>query len=301
MVGRSDEFGSKEVRPLEYFGTQLVGYRTESGRLVVLDGYCPHLGAHLGMGGKVSGERIECPFHAWCFDPEGACVSIPYATRIPKKARTQPWRTREIDGHVFVWHPRVNKEPTYEVPALPGHDTDQWQGWSGKCLRIDSTPWEIVENLADKAHFPVVHRAGIEFFENEFKGPIAVQRTKGRGIDDVVGEDTSFESTATYYGPSYLVTEMDARPAHRLLLAHTPVDEGRVDLRVGVSIRKRGNEEWLEQMESLLVSNILRAMEEDIAIWKHKVYREQPVLSDADGPIGKLRKWYTGFYGEPMS
>ena len=29
------------------------------------DAYCPHLGAHLGHGGIINGECIECPFHAW--------------------------------------------------------------------------------------------------------------------------------------------------------------------------------------------------------------------------------------------
>ena len=296
VVGRSDEFQAGEVKPLEYFGTDLVAYRSENQEIHVLDAYCPHLGAHLGMGGKVVGEGIQCPFHAWCYGPDGKCISIPYAKKIPPKARLRSWKTQEVDGHIFIWHPRSNQEPTYQVPALEGHDTDEWQGWTTELLRIDSTPWEIMENLADKAHFPVVHRARIEYFENEFNETTAIQRTKGVGIYTSPDEDTTFESVATYYGPSYLITEMDAKPQHRLLLTHTPVNETTVDLRIGASIRKRGNEEWLEKMESLVIKAIMGAIQDDIAIWKHKIYRDRPVLSDADGPIGKLRKWYSRFY-----
>ena len=34
----------------------------------MLDAYCPHLGAHLAEGGRVQGESVRCPFHAWEFD-----------------------------------------------------------------------------------------------------------------------------------------------------------------------------------------------------------------------------------------
>jgi len=299
VVARSDEIQPGDVKQLNYFGTRMVIFRTESNKLNVWDAFCPHLGANLAKGGKVIGEEIQCPFHAWCFGPGGKCTSIPYAKKIPPKAFVKNWLTKEVDGLVFVWHAITNEEPTYNVPALPGHDTDQWQGWAVRLLQIKSNPWEIVENLADKAHFPIVHRAKIEFFENEFNGPIAIQRAKGRGLDDLVGQNTYFESVATYYGPSYLITEMDARPRHRLLLAHTPVDEKRIDIRIGVSIQKRGNEEWLKEMETLVVDSIFRAVEEDVAIWRHKKYLDRPILADGDGPIAKLRKWYKTFYSVP--
>jgi cholesterol 7-dehydrogenase len=41
----------------------LVLFRTESGEAKVLDAYCPHMGADLGVGSKVVGDCIECPFH----------------------------------------------------------------------------------------------------------------------------------------------------------------------------------------------------------------------------------------------
>ena len=46
----------------------------------VLDAFCPHLGAHLGMGGTVEGNALRCPFHGWEFATSGACTAIPYAT-----------------------------------------------------------------------------------------------------------------------------------------------------------------------------------------------------------------------------
>ena len=47
MVGWSPEFPVGEVRPLHYFGEDLVAYRDESGELRVLEAHCKHLGAHI--------------------------------------------------------------------------------------------------------------------------------------------------------------------------------------------------------------------------------------------------------------
>lgn len=49
-------------------------------QVYVLDAYCPHMGANLGIGGVVNGECIKCPFHHWNFDgKDGSLVDIPYS------------------------------------------------------------------------------------------------------------------------------------------------------------------------------------------------------------------------------
>ena len=42
-----------EVKPVRMLGRDFVIYRGTDGAVRVLDAYCPHLGAHLGYGGKV--------------------------------------------------------------------------------------------------------------------------------------------------------------------------------------------------------------------------------------------------------
>jgi len=57
-------------------------FRGDDGKAYVVDAYCPHLGANLGVGGRVVGGCIECPFHGWQFRGEdGKCVKIPYAEK----------------------------------------------------------------------------------------------------------------------------------------------------------------------------------------------------------------------------
>ena len=64
-----------------FLGEHFVVFRTEKGVASVLDAYCPHLGAHLGIGSRVIGDCVECPFHGWQFRGEdGQCIAIPYTT-----------------------------------------------------------------------------------------------------------------------------------------------------------------------------------------------------------------------------
>lgn len=77
---------SCEVKPgsaisIDCLGENFVVFRSqESQKVFVLDAYCPHMGANLGVGGVVRGECIECPFHDWKFNGEtGQCVNIPYS------------------------------------------------------------------------------------------------------------------------------------------------------------------------------------------------------------------------------
>ena len=80
----SDEIAEGEVKPLRYFGRDLAIWRGEDGKVRIIDAYCKHLGAHMGHGGKVHGNLLECPFHAWRYaGEEGVVKEIPYAKVIP--------------------------------------------------------------------------------------------------------------------------------------------------------------------------------------------------------------------------
>jgi 3-ketosteroid 9alpha-monooxygenase subunit A len=130
MIDWSAEFSASEVRPLRYFGEDLVAYRDESGELHVLSGHCRHLGAHIGHGGKVVGDCVECPFHGWRWGPDGTNRYIPYQPDRPNRAlRLRVYPVREQYGCVFVWHQPDGKEPHWELPDLfhkfPQFDTDQ--------------------------------------------------------------------------------------------------------------------------------------------------------------------------------
>ena len=76
MVGWSPEFPVGGVQPLHYFGELLVAYRDEQGELHILQAHCKHIGAHMGHGGTVVGDSVECPFHGWRWGPDGTLRDV---------------------------------------------------------------------------------------------------------------------------------------------------------------------------------------------------------------------------------
>ncbi|MEO1271577.1 MAG: Rieske 2Fe-2S domain-containing protein [Myxococcota bacterium] len=299
LVAFSDELKAGDVQNMRYFGQELVLFRTQEGVAHVLNAYCPHLGAHLGKG-KVIGDALECPFHAWRFDGTGQCVDIPYCERIPPKAQTRAWRTDEVNGMIFVWHdPQGNTEPEYTIPVLEEYTSGKWLPWVTSKLMIRTHPKEIVENVVDKAHFSPVHNTEIEAFENEFIDHMAIQRAAGVAYPQGGGKD-NFKINATYYGPAYQLSKMEGVLSSRLVNAHTPIDENSLDLRFAVSLKIMGNAEKTRTFAQMYCDNLRNGFHEDIDIWENKLYRDTPVLCAGDGPIIKLRTWYQQFF-QPSS
>jgi 3-ketosteroid 9alpha-monooxygenase subunit A len=294
VIGWSQDL-TADVLPMRYFGKKLVAYRDDTGAAVVLDAICPHLGADLGAGGVVVDGTVRCPFHHWRFGSDGGCKHIPYSDQIPKQAKVKSWPVREVNGILFVWHDRDGAEPDWEPPVLKGFGEAAWTGWSTNVLRVKTHPREIVENVADKAHFPVVHGTHVDVFENEYREHLAIQNTKGVAYPRGGGKDT-FENQATYYGPAFQLSEMKGVLNSKLLNAHTPIDENTLDLRFGVMLAVNGDLAKSERFAQAYVDNLTTGFHEDIAIWENKAWRDMPVMCAGDGPIGRLRQWYRQFY-----
>ena len=147
-----------DVKSIHYFGEDLVLFRTRSGEARVVDAYCPHLGAHLGAGGRVVGDSIRCPFHGWQYDGgTGQCTSIPYCDRIPPKARVRAWDVVEKNGMVFVWHHEEGKPPEWDFPEVPEIGHADWTAPREFMIEVPVHQQDMHENNLDPVHFEFVH------------------------------------------------------------------------------------------------------------------------------------------------
>jgi len=91
--------------------------------------HCRHQGAHLGHGGKVSGDSVECPFHAWVRGPDGRNRFIPDSPDRPNRALTlRVFPVKEQHGAVFIWHHPAGDPPRWKMPdtfeSFPQFPTD---------------------------------------------------------------------------------------------------------------------------------------------------------------------------------
>ncbi|BAZ50087.1 Rieske (2Fe-2S) region [Nostoc sp. NIES-4103] len=305
-VAYSEELPVKGVQPLHYFGKNLVLFRTEDGVAHVMDAHCPHLGAHLGHGGRIIGNTVQCPFHGWCFNGDGQCVEIPYTKKIPAKAQLQPWTVREINGLIMVWYHSQKEAPSWEIPLLSEYNSSEWTPFRtvGK-WRIRSHVQDINENGIDAAHFLAVH--GIDsvddraFYANDSilnwscHAKMSLPDEDGKSRVEVVNR-----LDFTYYGLGYLVERIypgsEFQPEFINLNLNTPVDGEYVDDHLIISFKKSGSGFDNSDLEDMILQAIAIDAEKDLPILEHKVYQSSPVLCEDDGPIMQYRRWASQFY-----
>jgi nitrite reductase/ring-hydroxylating ferredoxin subunit len=107
-----------KIYTFNYFGTSFVCYRDSHNSVNVFDAYCPHLGAHLGVGGRIVNDLLVCPFHGWKYNSNGRCVEIPYCNKIPKRAYLHTYQVQEVNSRVFFYLENISSNVKISANAL---------------------------------------------------------------------------------------------------------------------------------------------------------------------------------------
>lgn len=284
------------VRPLRYFGRELVHWRAEDGTHHLQDAICPHLGAHLGYGGSVVGETVVCPFHGWRFDGEGTCAEIPYSERVNRKARLTGYELAEANRMVFAWFHPHGVAPLWEVEQFPEVDHPDFTPYSTGQFTVSAPPSMMGENAADPAHFPIVHDNPVipTVLSAEADGPrFSIHMAMPLGTS--MGDEPA-ELVVHQYGLGLSTTRFVGVFETLLISTQTPIDALTTDVRFHFTIRRLGTDDETEAFAHLYVDEIRRQVEGDIVIWEHMHRIERPALADVDGPILKYRAWTGQFF-----
>lgn len=307
-VEYADKLAVSEVKPLYYFGRDLVLFRTESGTVKLLDAHCPHLGAHIGHGGKVEGECVSCPFHAWKFDGAGFCTDVPYASRIPPKAdgkqviRSYP--VVERNGMIWAWYHPQDEAPGFDVFQIPEFLSPEWTDIESYDWTFNCIIQETGENAADIAHFVTVHgNAGMPLADVSMDGhqraTLMVAQApamNAEGHVDHSGEQFETGRLESYnYGPGLSYQKFTRMFDIVMMGALTPIDDQTMRMHFCFSMPKAQSGDHALYAQGFR-DEIVHQVEQDIPIWENKVYRDQPILCDGDGPIAQYRKWFSQFY-----
>lgn len=297
-VAYSHDIAGGQALPLYYFGRDLVCYRGASGAVHVFDAFCPHLGAHLGYGGRVEGDNIVCPFHSWVFDSSGVNVCVPYADRVNRKAQLTHRPAAEANGEVYVWFDEGNRPPWWDVPRLLEEGDDRYVWHPGRRWTIRTHVQEVLENAVDIAHFPSVHgMADFGMVDLEEEGPML------RASNDVTFVTPRGNVNGTLISELWGLGINHVRPTGLVdavaIFATTPVDDELTEIGYTFFV-PRGD----EANDGSAISNIGRGLidqfhlgaMQDIPIWEHKCYHLTPALAAGDGPIMAFRRWAHQFY-----
>src|SRR5262245_62157724 len=95
-------------------GENLIGFRTTSGHVGLLQNHCPHRGASLFFG-RNEADGLRCVYHGWKFDRTGACVDMPSEppeSDFKAKVCARAYPCVERNGVVFAYlGPRATPPP----------------------------------------------------------------------------------------------------------------------------------------------------------------------------------------------
>ena len=129
---RSDELSTGAVLGVRRFGQKLAVWRGTDGVARALPARCPHAWADMAIGGKVHGDWLECPFHAWRWDETGALRDIPYSVKPIKQKGSDcrpRWVLREQDGAILVWYHADRAEPLWQPGSADGREDSTACNW----------------------------------------------------------------------------------------------------------------------------------------------------------------------------
>jgi nitrite reductase/ring-hydroxylating ferredoxin subunit len=163
---RSDELPSPDCPPLrvKLLGEDLIGYRTTSGAVGLIQNACPHRGASLFFG-RNEEEGLRCVYHGWKFDVTGACVDMPSEpaeSNFRTKVRARSYPTHERNGIIWAYMgPRDVLPPlpdieanilakgAHEISVL--HRPCNWmQGWEGEMDTVHAAFLHGGQNTSDE-------------------------------------------------------------------------------------------------------------------------------------------------------
>lgn len=310
-LGLAEDFRDGTPHRVSAFETKLVVWADRQGQLNVLDGYCRHMGGDLTQG-TVKGDEVACPFHDWRWGGDGRCKQIPYSKRVPLRARTQRYETAEVNGQLFIWLDPEGTPAQRELlpPQLPGiDDPATYTPWSWHTKEINGSHCrELIDNVADMAHFYYVHFAFPTAFRNVFEGHTATQFMESKGRPDAgeggYGDENSMlKSVATYYGPSYMINWLTVDykgfiTEVILVNSHLATSPTSFTLQYGIAVKKPEglDDKTVDYIAQRYTESFGGGFLQDVAIWENKAPVQNPLLCEDDGPVYQLRRWYSQFY-----
>jgi len=199
----------------------------------------------------------------------------------------------------MMWFDEQGEAPDYPPPYLPQWDESGWIHWDLDHLpELDIHPQEVLDNMADNRHLGPTHGAPCEYFENEIKEHVLIQR---QGGPMTLYGGVMLYTTTWYTGPGILLSKQVWGDTTQFeLIANTPVADGRIKAWHGCLIKSSSGDINDEEKATarMIQAGALEAFSKDFEIWQHKAPAIKPMAMKSEGPFLNNRKWYGQFYAD---
>lgn len=158
-----EELSKKNPLHKKICGRELVIFKTNSGKISVLEDRCCHRNVRLSLG-CIHNEHIQCGYHGWEYNQEGKCVnipSLPSTERIPAGAKITSYPYEIKHRSVWVWIGNPELMDSALIP--PMHEMDNYP-----CVynyhEVEADLQLVAESLFDAYHINHVHKHSIKTF-----------------------------------------------------------------------------------------------------------------------------------------
>jgi phenylpropionate dioxygenase-like ring-hydroxylating dioxygenase large terminal subunit len=151
----------KKNKPLRVtrFSEQIALWRDEENHACCIADKCCHRGVSLSCG-KITGGKLECPFHGFIYDRSGMITVIPANgknTPVPKHMKVKSYLTYEAYGLIWLWwgdNDKAEPEPFFFKELKDFSYSSLRDHWNVHYSRA-------IENQLDVVHLPFVHKTTI--------------------------------------------------------------------------------------------------------------------------------------------
>lgn len=213
---------------LRLLGEDLIGFRTTSGKVGIVQNACPHRGASLFFG-RNEEEGLRCVYHGWKFDVTGACVDMPSEpaeSNFKTKVRTRAYACQERGG--VIWTYMGSRETLPPLPDIEPNMLPEGEFALEKSMR-KCNYMQSLEGDIDTAHLSFLHTGSLKL-DDLRPGSYSYYAMKNRSPRyDVI--DTEY---GTSYG-TYRPAEADTtywRVAHFLMPFYSMIPTGLLGMQV---------------------------------------------------------------------
>lgn len=321
------------IRRAIILGRDVIVTRSVNGEVSVLDAYCPHMGVHIGVGGRAlqldNQSCVQCPFHGWTFRAfDGQCIRIPYLKNnskcgIPKQAKLGTWECAEVNNFIYIWHHIDGQPPNWFLTPSPELSSPDWVLAGRSCHKTNLEVRDMLENGADMNHFEEIHN-DLFFFGGEFLKvqafnhfqeyfrhhwspdwqPIMSENGKMTHMAEMnllswisVFKTRVFdiEIRATQIGPACVSLHYDSSWYGKGILKMNAIPlGGRRTLYVQHIYTQKSLFNWL--MARWVLYGEIMQLERDLFMWNHKKNIKNPIFVPEDKILKRFRMWYSQFY-----
>jgi phthalate 4,5-dioxygenase len=159
LLGNEVVADGQPVR-MRILGEDLVAFRDTSGKVGIVEAYCPHRGAPLYFG-RNEQCGLRCVYHGWKYDVSGNCLDIPNIIppdnfeAVKARLRIIGYPTWEAGGVVWVYMGPKEKKPE-ALPPMEWISLPEKQVHVSRWLQRSN--WaQGFEGEIDSAHLTFIH------------------------------------------------------------------------------------------------------------------------------------------------